>query len=158
MLIIQIPGETVRKFHPEHDSLGYGFRFADSEIEVGKILESRVRVFPLSGQTYYFPLDEGVDYDSALALLRNIEAGTIQRIKPKSEKTADGAWLTSVQAVGDITPDVLPTITTITTIRRGKTKNEIEVQTRTRAFGGKNYTFQQNSDGFLLIGVSSWVS
>ncbi len=49
MLIIQIPGESVRKFYPEHDSLGYGFRFAYTEIEVGKILESRVRVFPLSG-------------------------------------------------------------------------------------------------------------
>jgi hypothetical protein len=156
MLILPIPGESVRKFYPEYDFFGFGFRFGNSEIAPGELLESPVRVFPLIERAWFFPLQDGVDYQTALALLRDIEADAIQRIQSTREKMPDGSWRISHQGVsGSITPSVL---STITNIRKGKGGNDFEIQTRDRPFGGRNYYFKKTADGFLLTGVGSWVS
>lgn len=154
-LLLDIPGEQIRKHYPEHDSLGFGFRFSEAPFGKSRTFERPLRVFPLGQRTLHLPLDDGVDYDEALALLRAIESDTIQRIKPKSEKLPDGSWRGTIHVVGDIKPDDLPSVTAV---QKGDAKGEIKLQTRTRPFSGGCYQFKKTPDGFLLSGVSNWVS
>jgi hypothetical protein len=79
MLIVEIPGESIRKFYPAHDSLGYGFRYSDAPFLDERLLTSEIRRFPLENQTLFLPLEDNTLYDSALALLSAIEAGEIKK-------------------------------------------------------------------------------
>lgn len=155
VLLLDLPGEAIRKYYPPNDTLGWGYRFTDAPVGKTKTFERTLRVFPLPDRKLYLPLDEGVDYDDALALLRAVASDSIQRIKPKSKKLPDGSWQTSFHVLGDIKPDDLANVTAV---QKGKDQDEIKLQTRTRPFGGRNYQFKKTAEGFLLTGVSSWVS
>ncbi|GAB4180953.1 MAG: hypothetical protein Fur0032_22030 [Terrimicrobiaceae bacterium] len=102
-LLIDIPGEPIRKYYPEHDSLGWGFQFEDAPFGKSRSFERSLRVFPLTQRTLHLPLDEGVDYADALALLRAIESDTIQRNRPKIERLPDGSSRMTRYYMGDIT-------------------------------------------------------
>lgn len=155
ILLISVPGETVRKFYPEHDSLGFGFRFAREPSDEVRSIDSRVRVFPLQKTTLYLALEEGTDYAEALSLLRAIEGDEILRPKPAEKIAADGnRTITMVGGLLYRSPEVLPQIDTI----RKQPDGLYEVRTREAAFRGAIYTFEKTAEGFLLRGSSRWVS
>lgn len=68
-LPLQIPGESIRQYYPEHDSLGWGFRLHNDPFEKVTTFETALRFFPLQSIVLHLPLDEGVSYEDALALL-----------------------------------------------------------------------------------------
>lgn len=127
-LLLDIPGETIRKFYPQGGTLGYGFRFSDAPFANARTFETTVRIFPLESTTLHLPLED-VRYEQALALLRAIEGGAILK------------------------PDILPHITAIR-LRDG----QIEIRTRNRPFGGRSYRFEPTSEGFRLAAAASWAS
>ncbi len=158
--LVEIPGETIRKYYPEHGTEGYGYRFVEGEFIRPRLLEQEVRVFPLATQTVALPIEEPLDYDTALALLKSIEARTW---KPKqgrtsSRKNADGSetWTVSGSSWGPaIAPEDLQKIDTIRCEKPGGT---INVRTRDRDFGGRSAEFEQKDGGFILVGGGGWVS
>ncbi len=158
--LVEIPGETIRKYYPEHGTEGYGYRFVEGEFVRPRLLEQEVRVFPLSTQTVALPIEEPLDYDTALALLKAIEARTW---KPKmressSHKNADGSetWTVSGASWGaGIAPEDLQKIDSI---RREKPGGTIRVRTRDRDFGGRDAEFEQKGGEFILVGGGHWVS
>ncbi|MCX7869618.1 MAG: hypothetical protein N2322_06670, partial [Terrimicrobiaceae bacterium] len=125
-LLLEIPGEPIRKFYPEHDSLGWGFRFDSRPFLKSRTFERSLRVFPLAGLTLFLPLEEGVDYAEALALLRAIEADSIRRLEPEIETLPDGTRRMTNWSVGDISPDDLAHVTEV---RKGGQAGEITVET-----------------------------
>lgn len=145
MLLLQIPGEPIRKFYPEHDSLGWGFRFGEGPFENVRTFENPLRVFPLTAQTLHLPMQDDVSYEDALALLRAIEAGLLL---PDSSRPTSPTRLTS---------PILP-LEQITGIQNGK-DGEIKIQTRNRPFGGRFYHFKKlPGGGFEQTGGGGWVS
>ena len=84
MFVVQIPGETIRKFYPEHDTDGFGYRFIEGDFFKPRLFEETVRIFPLATQTLHLKIEEPMDYDTALALLKAIETGTWKSKQPRS--------------------------------------------------------------------------
>ena len=157
---MEIPGETIRKFYPEHGTDGYGYRFVDGEFLRQRMLEQEVRVFPLGTQTLALPIEDPLDYETALALLKSIEAGTwkTKREEPASRRNKDGSvtWTGSVSIAGRwIAPEDLPKVISI---RRDKPGGTIELMTRERDFGGKAAESEQKDGEFILVCGGSWVS
>jgi hypothetical protein len=60
-----------------------------------------------------------------------------------------------MKTAGNISPEDLANVTSV---QKGEDQDEIKVETRTRPFGGRNYQFKKTAEGFLLTGVSHWVS
>lgn len=155
MLILRIPGETIRKLYPDYDSLGYGFQFSDEPFENIRTFEDPVRVFPLKAQTLYLPLEDGVPYADALALLLAIEKGTIETPETKSKQTGLNTWQGSSSSFGSkISPEELLEIRSIKTGNDGQFK----LDTQNRPFGGRSYLFEKTSTGFLQVGGAHWRS
>lgn len=156
LLVIQIPGEPIRKFYPGHDSLGWGFRYREGYFEKVNTFENELRAFPLTTQTLHLPMNDDVSYDEALALLRAIEAGEIVHPKPQSKKTGPNTWSSTVSwSGGKVTAETLPQIIGI---QNGK-DGELKIQTRNRPFGGRFYHFKKLPEGgFEQTGGGGWVS
>ena len=159
MFVVQIPGETIRKFYPEHDTDGFGYRFIEGEFFKPRLFEETVRIFPLATQTLHLKIEEPMDYDTALALLKAIEAGTWKPKQPRSttQKNKDGSIITSFTGSwgGSIEPgDLLR----IDSIRRQKIDGPINVHTRDRDFGGKSIEFENQNGEFILMSCGHWVS
>ena len=159
MFLVQIPGETIRKFYPNFDMEGYGYRFNDGEFFEPRLVEENVRAFPLATQTIYLKIADPLNYDTTLALLKAIETGTWKpKEKPHAEKkNKDGRWTVSgsVSSGGTITVNDLPRIDSI---RREKPDGPIKVNTHDRDFGGKAADFEFLNGEFILLSVSRWVS
>jgi hypothetical protein len=157
--VVQIPGETIRKFYPEFDSEGYGYRFINGDFFEPRLFEEIVRIFPLATQTLHLKIEEPMDYETGLALLKAIEAGTW---KPKqapstTRKNKDGSVITTFTGSwgGSIDPgDLLR----IDSIRRQKIDGPINIQTRDRDFGGKAIEFEKQNGEFILVSCGHWVS
>lgn len=138
-LLLQIPGEAIRKFYPEHDSLGWGFRFSNEPFEKVTAFENTLRVFPLATTKLHLPLDDNVSYDDALALLRAIEDGLLLPNSPRPP-----------------TNRALPLEQIIAISQEG---NTFKIRTRNRPFGGNFYHFKKLPDGsFKQTGGGGWVS
>ena len=159
MFVVKIPGETIRKFYPAFDIEGYGYRFVDGEFFEPKLYEENVRAFPLATQTIYLKIADPLDYDTALALLKAIEAGTWKpKEKTRTEtKNKDGSWTVHFSGSwgGDFPADDLPRIDSI---RREKPDGPIKVNTHDRDFGGKAAEFEFRNGEFILLGGGHWVS
>lgn len=117
-----------------------------------------MRIFPLATQTLHLKIEEPMDYDTALALLKAIEAGTWKPKQPRSttQKNKDG-FITSFTGSwgGSIEPgDLLR----IDSIRRQKIDGPINVHTRDRDFGGKSIEFENQNGEFILMSCGHWVS
>ena len=158
--VVKIPGETIRKFYPEFDTEGFGYRFNDGEFFEPRLFEENVRVFPLATQTVYLKIADPLDYDTALALLKAIEAGTWKpKEKSRTEtKNKDGSRMVHFSGswvAGDVSADDLPRIDSI---RREKPDGPIKVNTHDRDFGGKAADFEFRNGEFILLGVGHWVS
>ena len=158
MFVVQIPGETIRKFYPEHDTDGFGYRFIEGDFFAPRLFEETVRIFPLATQTLHLKIEEPLDYDTALALLKAIEARTWKtKEKPRAKtKNKDGSWTVSFSGSwNEITADDLPKVDSI---RREKIDGPIKLHTRERDFGGKAADFEFQNGEFILLGVGHWVS
>ncbi|MEI6033142.1 MAG: carboxypeptidase-like regulatory domain-containing protein [Verrucomicrobiae bacterium] len=157
--IVQIPSEMIRKFYPNFDTEGYGCRFTEGEFFQPRLLEENVRAFPLATQTLHLKIEEPMDYDTAFALLKAIEAGTWKpkRTASTTRKNKDGSisWGFSAGSGGSTSPDDLPRIDSI---RREKSDGPIEVQTRERDFGGKLIEFESRNGEFILMSCGHWVA
>ncbi len=159
--VVQIPGETIRTFYPEHDSEGYGYKFVEGEFFKPRMFEENVRMFPLSEQTLYLEIKDPLDYETAHALLKAIDEGTwkYKQTASSSRRTnSDGSvtvlWGGGSFGVG-ISRDDLPKMDSIS---REKPDGPIKVHTRDRDFGGKAAEFEQQNGNFILVGGGHWVS
>lgn len=157
--MVQIPGETIRKFYPEHDTEGYGYRFTEGEFFGPRLLEEKVRLFPLASQTLALPIEDPLDYKTALALLKSIEAGTSKRndkkIPPQKNKDGSMTW-GGIQSVGpEIRREDLPRIRSL---RRKQSDGPITVETYDRDFGGRSAEYEVKDGEFILLSSGSWVS
>ena len=160
--VVQIPGETVRTFYPEHDSEGYGYKFVEGEFFKPRMFEENVRMFPLSKQTLYLEIKDPLDYETVHALLKAIDEGAWKHKQTGSNSrrtNSDGSvtvsWGGGRGFGGEVSRDDLPKIDSI---RREKPDGPIEVHTRDRDFGGKAAEFEQKNGEFILLGVGHWVS
>lgn len=150
--LVQIPGETIRKFYPEHGTEGYGYRFTEGEFFKPRLLEENVRLFPLKSQTLALPIEDPLDYETALALLKTIEAGTWkEKEAPKRNKDV---WVGG-SGFHKIEPGDLPRIHSI---RRTKPDGPIHVMTKDRDFGGTFSDYEEKDGEFILLGSGGWVS
>lgn len=142
MLLLQIPGEPIRKFYPEHDSLGWGFRFGEGAFENVRTVETALRVFLLAVQILHLPMQDDASYQDALALLRFLEdASSPTRQTGRTRLTSPILHLEQIIGIQD-----------------GK-DGEIKIQTRNRPFGGRFYHFKKLPDGgFEQTGGGGWVS
>lgn len=160
--VVRIPGANIRKFYPEHDTEGYGYRFGEGDFFEPKMFEKIVRVFPLNHQTLHMEVQEPLDYETALALLKAIEAGTWKHREnpvPSPNPDKDGittrVWRSRTVSGGDLTAADLPQIDSI---RREKHGGPIKVQTHDFDFGGKTAEFEEQNGEFILISGGRWVS
>ena len=160
---VEIPCETVRKFYPENDTEGYGYRFVEGDFSKPGMFEESVRIFPLSEQTLYLEVKDPLDYETAHALLEAIDEGTWkykQTGTTTSRRTnGDGSvtvsWQGRTSFGGNISREDLPKIDSI---RRENPDGPIKVNTSDRDFGGKAAEFEQKNGDFILLGVGHWVS
>jgi hypothetical protein len=154
-LLIRIPGESIRKLYPEHDLLGYGFRFGEGPFEKVTAFEQPLRVFPLKATTLYLALDNGPSYDDALALLLAIESENVRTPEPESRKTGPDTWSVTVRGFAKPSPEILTSIIE----PRAEADGILTIRTRNRPFGGTFYNFKKLPDGgFEITGGGSWVS
>jgi len=157
--MVEIPGEAIRKFYPEHDIEGYGYRFAEGGFFNPRLLEKEVRLFHLKSQTLALPIEEPLDYETALALLKSIEAGTWKRNDKKAppQRAKDGSMTWGgIQSVGPgINREDLPRIQSLRRLQPG---GPIEVKTHDRDFGGKSADYEEKGGEFILLGGGGWVS
>jgi len=152
-LLIQIPGEPIRKIYPDHDSLGWGFRVSDGPFDKVTSRHAPIRVFPLKTAALHLPLEEDVPYDDALALLRAIEDGHLSEPETQRTQTGPNSWSVKVSGFGKPAPAELPFLFEI---RRGE-NDTLEIRTRTHPFGGRSYQFQKRADGsFQTIRGGGW--
>lgn len=150
--LVKIPGETIRKFYPEHDTEGYGYRFTEGEFFDPRLLEESVRLFPLKSQTLALAIEDPLDYETALALLKTIEAGTWkEKAEPKGNK---GGWVggSGIHKIksGDLSR--------IYSIRRAKPGGPIHVMTKDQDFGGTFSDYEEKDGEFILLGGGGWRS
>jgi hypothetical protein len=150
--LVQIPVQTIRKFYPEFNGQGYGYRFGDGAFSKPRLIEETVRSFPLSGQTLHLPVEGDLDYKTALALLKAIEA-KIWKDPPPKPKPSAGGWMSSGSAGPSLGPDDLPKVESL---RREKTGGRIEVRTRDGDFNGKSAEFEEKEGVFFLVGGGHW--
>lgn len=160
--VVQIPGETVRMFYPEHDSEGYGYKFVEGDFFKPRMFEENVCIFPLSKQTLHLEIKDPLDYGTAHALLKAIDEGTWKHKQTASSSrrtNSDGSvtvsWGGGTSFGGGISRDDLPKIDSI---RREKPEGPLKVHTRDRDFGGKAAEFEQQNGEFILVGGGRWVS
>ena len=150
---VKIPVETSNKFYPRHDIEGFGFRFYDGEFFEPRLNEQAVRIFPLPSHTFYLKIEDPLDYDTALSLLKAIDSGTVLE---KSRRTKNAAGWPVIHSGGpQATRNDLPHIRSL---RREKPDGPIKVHTQDRPFGGKSFEFERVQDGFLQISGAGWVS
>jgi hypothetical protein len=154
-LVIHIPGEPIRNYYPEHDSLGYGFRFNNGPFDKVTMFDAAVRVFPLASTTLHLPLDGDVAYEDALALLLAIESNAIGSSEPVPRRSGSNTWTVGPISVGGKpSADILPSILGL----RAEKDGTFTIRTRTRPFGGRVYHFKKLPvGGFEFRGGGSWV-
>ncbi len=154
-VLIYISGESIQKFYPEHDSLGYGFRFGDGPFENITPFEQSLRVFQLKTTTIYLPLANGPSYDDAMALLLAIESETIRPPKSERSKTGPDTWFAAVRGFAKLSPQILTSIFEL----RAEDGGIITIRTHDHPFGGAFYYFEKLPDGsFEMTGGGSWIS
>lgn len=151
--LVQIPVETIRKFYPEFQGEGYGYRFRDGAFSEERLLEETVRSFPLRDRTLHLPVEGDLDYDLALALLRAIETKNWKDSPPPTARSAGGGWVWGRSAGVSLGPEDLAHIEML---RREKPGGRIEVRTRDGDFHGKSAMFEEKNGEFFLVEGGHW--
>lgn len=153
--IVQIPGEAIRKYYPEFGTEGFGYRFTEGEFFKPRLVETPVRSFPLATRTVFLPVSENLAYDSVLALLRAIEAGSWKRPQSETTKGPKGKWTKVYSSGADISPDDLDAIESIERTEPGA---RIRVKTRDGDFRGRVIEFEERGGEYFLVAGSRWVA
>ena len=151
--VVRIPSQTIRKYYPEHGTQGYGQRFGSGAFFEPRLIEETVRSFPLKSQTLYLPVSEDLEYETALALLKAIEAKSWKYPPSQTRKTDDGRWVSSFTGGPSLGPDDLPQIETL---RRETAGGRIRVETRDGDFHGKSAEFEERNGEFFLVAGGYW--
>jgi hypothetical protein len=153
VFLVQIPGQTIRKFYPSHNTRGYGYRFGIGELIEPRLIEKTVRSFPLRSQTLHLPLSEHLAYETALALLKAIEEKSWKTPPSPKRQSGDYKWGWGVSAGPDLGPKDLPHIESL---RRQNPGGRIEVKTRDGDFHGRSAEFEEKNGEFFLVGGGHW--
>jgi hypothetical protein len=152
-LVLEIPGEFFRKFYPEHDTLGFGFRFSDDPFLNERLIERKKRVFSLETTALFARIEDDGSYDTVLALLQSIEQGTLEGSRRKQNHQGKWGFATS----GSYPPNLedLKYLSTIRIEENGK----IHISTHDAPFSGKSFTFEKTETGtFRFVSRGGWRS